>query len=170
VEALTRSRQEKIFCLRLLQLYCNLLSRFCIYNMSFKNLENMKIVSLLIILCLFLGCKQNKIDPNNKLIGGVWVFDKVDLQKDGSYLLSYNRKKEFNNQLEGMSFVNNSQLIYNQNIGFCSPMIFTQVNEKWTQKGKIITLNLKAWDGTKNKIKYSLVSVSDSRLELKSDF
>jgi hypothetical protein len=126
-------------------------------------------IYIILLAILFLQCTKTKIDPDDKLIGGVWVFEEYVQESDSVLREVYTRKDDFENGKLGISFKDNKKMINMQNAGWCGtpPILYVKSNGTWSKNNTNIKVNYKGWNG-KYSINYEVVKLTDSVLELRN--
>jgi hypothetical protein len=123
-------------------------------------------IYILLFAVLFLQCTKTRIDPDDKLIGGLWVFEEYVQESDSVYREVYTRKDDFENGKLGISFKDNKKMI---NVGFCSTssVYYEKSNGTWSKNKLGIKINSIGLNG-KYSTNYELVKLTDSVLELRN--
>ncbi len=124
--------------------------------------------AILILSILFFQCSQNKIDPTNKLIGGVWVFEKYTTNTDETTDMFFKRKSKFGNVAPSYKFEKNLVLTSLQNSSFCGtpPVMFTEEKGIWNENQATISMKPLPWIKDYF-LRYKLIEVNDTELVLK---
>jgi hypothetical protein len=126
-------------------------------------------IYILLFAVLFLQCTKTRIDPDDKLIGGVWVFEEYVQESDSVYREVYTRKDDFENGKLGISFKDNKKMINMQNAGFCATpsVYYEKSNGTWSKNKLGIKINSIGLNG-KYSTNYEVIKLTDIVLELRS--
>lgn len=126
-----------------------------------------KIIFGFFVITLFLSCEksENLTARQNKLIG-IWQNEKYQFKNDIEFI-SYTKKDSLDENQYALVIENDKDLYeikYNSKCG-SEPMYFQKIKGTYEMGSDVVLIQTSNWRGKQN-LKYKIIALSDSTLEL----
>ena len=123
----------------------------------------MKIIKLILAISIFSSISCSKNIMNDKLVG-TWVYSNYENET-----FEYIKASKFIEDLQGIKFKKNGEIIKHQNAGWCGtpPIYYENSSGSWEMiSNNNIYITYDYWGGTGNE-NWKIISLTDQKIEFK---